>query len=85
MAGSAADETNGKRGGPELSRVSGLPATLAGMTGIYYFAAAALLGGAFLGISIASLRDLGARARLLFATSIFYLSLILLMMVIDKA
>ncbi|HTL47630.1 MAG TPA: heme o synthase [Verrucomicrobiae bacterium] len=67
-----------------LLPVSLLP-TLCGMTGIFYFVAAFLLGGVFLGISIASLQNLGAKARLLFATSIFYLSLLLLMMVIDKA
>jgi len=67
-----------------LLPVSLLP-SICGMTGFYYFLAALLLGGAFLGISIAGLRDMQARARLLFVTSIFYLTLLLIMMVIDKA
>lgn len=67
-----------------LVPVSLLP-TLCGITGFFYFLAALVLGGAFLGISIAGLFNLDARARPIFVTSIVYLALLLIMMVIDKA
>lgn len=66
-----------------LIPVSLLP-SLFGITGKAYFMTALLLGAGLLGVSLAGLRDITRRARSLFAASIIYLSLLFLVMVIDK-
>ncbi|MBU3758934.1 MAG: protoheme IX farnesyltransferase [Candidatus Omnitrophica bacterium] len=66
-----------------LLPVSLMP-TLCGMSGILYFFSALILGFALLAVSISGLRDLDSKARLLLRASIFYLSVLLLIMVVDK-
>ncbi len=61
-----------------------LPAAV-GTVGILYGAVAALLGGAFLVLAIAVLRDTGeAAARRLFAFSILYLFLLFAALIVDR-
>lgn len=66
-----------------LLPVSLLPATI-GMTGTLYFFGALGLGIFFVGQGILSLQNLDTKARSLFRDSILYLTLLLVLMVLDK-
>lgn len=67
-----------------LFPVSLIP-SLCGMTGWVYFAMAFFLGIVFLTASIKGLKDLDKEARNIFKASLVYLSVLLLVMVLDKA
>lgn len=58
--------------------------SLCGISGVIYFFSALALGGFLLAVSVSGLRDLNRNARPLLRASIIYLSLILLIMVVDK-
>lgn len=58
--------------------------SLCGISGAVYFFSALALGGFLLAVSVSGLRDLDRNARPLLRASIIYLSLILLIMVVDK-
>ncbi len=65
--------------------VASLLPTMLGTVGILYGAVVALLGGAFLVLAIAVLRDTGeAAARRLFAFSILYLFLLFAALIVDR-
>ena len=66
-----------------LLPVSLLP-TFMHLTGKVYFIGAAILGMIFIWNSLQCLRDLDGKARLLFRTSLVYLSVLLFLMVVDK-
>lgn len=66
-----------------LIPVSLLP-TIFGVTGIAYFIAAIVLGLFLTGASLASLKNIEKKAKMLFAASIMYLFILLLMMIIDR-
>jgi len=67
-----------------LLPVSLLP-TVAGMTGPFYFLGALALGLGFCALSLSGLKDIQARARMIFRASLLHLSLLLILMVLDKA
>ena len=67
-----------------LLPVSLLP-SLVHMTGIFYFLGALAAGLFFIVLGFLGLKDLDRYARPLFRMSIFYLALILILMVMDKA
>lgn len=58
--------------------------TFLGLTGKIYFTGALILGIIFFVNALKCLKDLDQNARLLFRTSLIYLSLILILMVVDK-
>lgn len=61
-----------------------LTPTLCGMSGVIYFFSALGLGVFLLAVSVSGLRDLDHKARSLLRASILYLSVLLLVMVVDK-
>lgn len=67
-----------------LLPISLLP-SLCGMTGWIYFTIAFILGAVFLIASIKGLKDLDREARSIFKASLVYLSVLLFIMVLDKA
>ena len=66
-----------------LLPVSLMPSVI-GMTGTFYFWGALALGVYFISLGVLSLRHFDERARPLFRASILYLSLILVLMLVDK-
>jgi protoheme IX farnesyltransferase len=66
-----------------LLPVSLLP-TVVGLTGRLYFIGATVSGVAFIYLGMASLRRMDEKAPSLFRASIFYLSCLLVLMVVDK-
>ena len=66
-----------------LIPVSLLP-TLYGMTGIFYFFAALGFGIYFVSLGLTGLKQMDKAARLLFRTSVFHMSFLLILMIIDK-
>ena len=67
-----------------LLPVSLLP-SLAGMTGPFYFLGALGLGLGFCVLCLSGLKDIQARAPLIFRASILHLSLLLILMVLNKS
>jgi len=66
-----------------LLPVSLLPSVI-GLTGALYFFAALAMGIGFCGLGVLSFRRLEERARMLFRASVIYLTLLFIVMVIDK-
>lgn len=66
-----------------LLPVSLLP-TLAGQTGLLYFLTALVLGAGFIALGATGLKRLDQNAPLLFRASLVYLTLLLVLMVVDK-
>ncbi len=67
-----------------LLPVSLLP-TLIGLTGVFYFSGALLLGILLVAVSAGCVRSMERGARILFRASIIYLSLLFILMLVDKA
>ena len=67
-----------------LLPVSLLPSVI-GLTGVLYFFAALAMGIGFCGLGVLSFRRLEERARMLFRASVIYLTLLFIVMVMDKA